>query len=583
MIRFNIIGTGFLDFEDEGGLAFKTDNPFFRFAAVSIGRSVEFTVPATDRNRQMLRFGEDPNEDGAILRTSHQCQVVYDGGEMMGTLTVTSYEGDAFKCVFYMEVLPWIDTLQNRKLSDCPTYLPKGGVEWSAGNVIDANAATPSEAVLILRYDNGLPSMPNAWELVPSVNLRTLLVNMFSLLNITFSSTLSDKYWMVAGSMKGGDEDSVTFSAADTVTVGVTQTQGYFTVVDIDIEYARAVLFGALVGGGSTATKGFQATQDVEMTFGSSVARPLFLVKWSEKLKNCEVIGGSGLGSTPGIDPLDRRTIKVNKGDILFFGTNANVSFDAQGTFYGWKDIAHPMSETVTVVRSVDLTLGEGWYIRNNMPDMTLFEFLRSIAVATGLELRVTDSGVSLNPGIYGDRILPLENVVSVDRVERIVDAWGKDTGKAITDFDSEEYVTDRIIVSYHVENDTRQGEATYTSKFSEGNAGKNGVVIQDVEVANNVGKFKAKKWTLAYVDDNSTYLQRVPLPDPLGYFDIATNSTCLVAKVSAGEAAFFSLTPDTVFIWRGAAFVWTSANWSGGMMTLTLQKVSQAYADSKE
>ena len=49
MIRFNIIGTGFLDFTDEGGISFKTENQFFRFSDISLGRSVEFSVPATDR------------------------------------------------------------------------------------------------------------------------------------------------------------------------------------------------------------------------------------------------------------------------------------------------------------------------------------------------------------------------------------------------------------------------------------------------------------------------------------------------------------------------------------------------------
>ena len=75
MIRFNIIGTGFLAFEDKGGISFKTENQFFRFADISLGRSVEFSVPATDRNRLMLGFGEDPSESGAMLRANHQCQM----------------------------------------------------------------------------------------------------------------------------------------------------------------------------------------------------------------------------------------------------------------------------------------------------------------------------------------------------------------------------------------------------------------------------------------------------------------------------------------------------------------------------
>lgn len=579
MIRFNIIGTGFLDFEDKGGISFKTENQFFRFSDISLGRSVEFSVPATDRNRLMLGFGEDPAESGTMLRANHQCQMVYDGGEMMGTLSVTAYEGNAFKCVFYMDVAPWIATMQSLKLSDCPTSFNKGDIVWGNTPAIDANLADPAFVVQILRYENGYNVQPSGWQLCPSVNIKEFLANIFLNLGIPFSSTLSDKYWMVAGSMSGGGEDSVTFSATGTLSVGITQTQGYFSVVDIDIEYARAVLFGALVGGGSVPTKGFKATQDVDVTFSQLVQKPLFLVKWNSKLKLCKVLGGSGRAPIAGIEPLDGRTINVKKGDVLFFAENAIVSVDSGGTLYGWKDIAYPMNETTTVSRSEELTYGETWYIRNNMPDMTLFEFLKSVALAVGLELKIDANGVTLSNGSYGTDIIPLDNVVSVDRVERIVDAWGKDTKRAFVDFDSEDYVTDKIIVGYDIDNQTRQGESSHTSKFSEGNVGTNGILIQDVEVTNNVAKFKAKKWTIAYVDDASTYLQRIQLPDAVGYDDIAINSTCMIARMATGEASLFALIPQTVFIWRGSALIWTDANWSGGIMTLTLQRVSQAYA----
>lgn len=577
MIRFNIIGTGFLDFTDKGGISFKTENPFFRFSDISLGRSVEFSVPATDRNRLMLGFGEDPAESGTMLRANHQCQMVYDGGEMMGTLSVTAYEGNSFKCVFYMDVAPWIATMQSLKLSDCPTSFNKGGIVWGDTPPIDANLADPAFVVQILRYENGYNVQPSGWQLCPSVNIKEFLENIFLNLDIPFSSTLSDKYWMVAGSMSGGGEDSVTFSATGTLSVGITQTQGYFSVVDIDIEYARAVFFGALVGGGSVPTKGFKAEQDVNVTFSQSVQKPLFLVKWNSKLKLCEVLGGSAASPIAGIEPLDGRTISVKKGDILFFAENAMVSVDSGGTLYGWKDIAYPMNETTTVSRSEELAYGETWYIRNNMPDMTLFEFLKSVALAAGLELKIDVDGVSLSQGEYGTEIISLDNVVSVDRVERIVDAWGKDTKRAFVDFDSEDYVTDKIIVGYDIDNQTRQGESSHISQFSEGNVGTNVILIQDIEVTNNVAKFKAKKWTIAYVDDASAYLQRIPLPDAVGYDDIAINSTCMVARMETGEASLFALIPQTVFIWRGSAFVWTDANWSGGIMTLTLQRVSKA------
>ena len=66
MVRFNIIGYGFLDIADPSGVAFKAENPFFRFAEISLGRSTEFSVPTTDYNRQLLDFGEDAAEQGTM-------------------------------------------------------------------------------------------------------------------------------------------------------------------------------------------------------------------------------------------------------------------------------------------------------------------------------------------------------------------------------------------------------------------------------------------------------------------------------------------------------------------------------------
>ena len=88
MIRFNIIGTGFVDMQ-EGALSFTTENQWFRFCEVSLGRSVEFSIPANDTNRRLLGYGEDPAEYGDMLRRSLDCQLVYDGGVVDGTLNVT--------------------------------------------------------------------------------------------------------------------------------------------------------------------------------------------------------------------------------------------------------------------------------------------------------------------------------------------------------------------------------------------------------------------------------------------------------------------------------------------------------------
>ena len=580
MIRFNIIGTGFLDFEDGGGLAFKSQNQHFRFCDISLGRSVEFTIPATDRNRALLDYGEDPAMYGEKLRKNYPTQMVYDGGAMMGTLSVTAYQGNAFKCAFYMGGSSWVDRLQNLSLSDCVTSFQKG-ILWDVGNIpVNANAADPSEICQLLLYDNGMAIDPGDWQLVPSVNVATFTQDILTNLGVPFTSSLPHNYWMVAGSMRGGLEDDVTFSVTATNSASLTQSQGYFSVVDIEVEWARFILFGAWFGGGSVTAKGFKATQDVEVVFPASVQKPLFLVRWDSRLKACEVLGGAAAaGNVAGIEPLDGRTIIIKKGQTVFFASSAYNNIDVNGTYWGWKDIAYPVSIATKVERDKDLAIGEVWQLRCNMPDMTVFEFLRSVALATGMELTIDpDDGVTLAPGSYGQptEFVEVKDVVSLDSVERIVEMWGTDTVRAVVDFDSEDYVTERLSAQYLIDNEQRQETETHTAKFSEGNTGTNGVVIEDVDVSSSPTKFKGKKWTLAWADDNENYLQRITAPGPSGYSDIANDSTCIRMKVVADEEAFFSLKPSTTFLWRGCAYIWTDADWSAGVMGLTLQKVSQ-------
>lgn len=580
MIRFNIIGTGFLDFADNGGVGFKSANPHFRFADVSLSRSVEFSIPATDRNRSMLGFGEDAAMSGEMLRTRHAAQMLYDGGQKMGTLEVTAYDSKAFKCVFYIGGSTWIDRLQNLQLSDCPTSFTKG-VTWSSAQTpFDANVADPTQECLLVKYDNGMQGQLSNWQLVPSVNIAYFLNDIFTELGIPFVSSLAHNYWMVAGSMNGGDEDVVTFGATGTTAVTLTQNQSYFSVETIDIEWARFIMFDVLMGGGSTTTRGFKASQDVEITFPSSVPKPLFLIRWNSKLRACEVLGGAySSGMATNIEPLDGRTIEVKAGQTIFFATSPYYNIDANGTYYGWKDIAYPLSIMCNVSRSQDLQIGEVWQLYNNMPDMTLFEFLKSVALATGLELTIDpDTGITLAGASYGKTtdFKALENVISIDNVQRLVTAWGNDTIKAVVDFDSDEYVTNKIDTEYIVDNEQCQEEKRHTSKFSEGNESINGVLIEDVQTGGGQPSFKAKKWTIAYADANSTYLQRIPYPIINAYNDIADNSTCVRVKVAAGEAEFFGLTPSTTFLFRGMAFVWTDADWTDGVLSLTLQRVSQ-------
>lgn len=577
MIRFNIIGTGFLDIEDTGGIAFKTENQHFRFADISLGRSVEFSVPATDRNRMLLGFGEDPAESGDMLRVVHGAQMVYDGGAKMGSLSVTAYEGNAFKCVFSIGNAEWLERLQDLKLSETGFDWPKG-VSWGPSQmVIDANAADPTEGALIVRYDNGaLGAGSLNWQLVPSVNVKQYLIDLFDTLGVPFSSNIGANYWMVSGSLKGGMTDVVTLASTAVDNATVTQSQNYLDVIDIDIEWATSIIFGAYVGGGSTAAKGFKALQDITMKMPSAMPAGCYLVRWSKMLGKCDVLGGV---STGGIgDPLDGKTFNIKAGQVFFFATKGFYADNLGNAYVGWKDTYHPYTFACTLESDGSLPAGNVWYLRNNHPDMTVFEFLKSVALATGLELTVDgDTGVTLAPPQYGvSTMKPLLNVLSVDSVSRRVEAWGSGTNEAVVKFDSDDYVTDFLRPSYGIVNEQLDEVSEHVTKFSEGNVGSHGILVSDVDVSGGSAKFVAKRWTMAYADPAETYLQRVPMPDIVGYGDMAINSTAMRVRCALPLAEFFSLQPSTVWVWRGCAYLWTDASWSDGVLTMTLQRVSQ-------
>lgn len=570
MTRFNIIGKGFIELEDNGGIALKTENQQFRFAEISLGRSVQFVIPATDANRSLLGFADDPAETGEACRHIFDAQMIYDGGVRNGALAVTAYTGDAFACVFYMDGASWIESLQKKRLADCVCTLPS--VVWGLSTpVVDADQADPFTGVQIVRYENGASHQLR--QLTPSVNvwayLRDILTNMGVLFNLPVSL---QSLWMTSASMKGGGDDNVTLETTSQTTGTVTETVAdyYFSAVPITVQSYKTG-FGQIFNPTFTNVVGFRARRYLTIDVPQSYDDDVKMILWNNvsagryvELEYGEVRG---------------KTITLHKDDTIFFSRKSYGQTNAE-PYIGWKTIEAPFSVTLVVKRAEDLQDGETWSVQNNAPDMTVFELLKSVAVATGLELSVDAvTGIAFHSNEYGrlQDFKALERVVSIDDVRRNVAAWGNDTASVVVKFDSEEYVEERITAAYDVDNSQSKGTKDIVAKFSEGGVGDHGVLIQDVDSTG--AKFEAKKWTLSRVDSgaaNPTYLQRVLTPNVEGCDDVAMMSTCVKAKVAASQAAFMSLQPSTTFTWRGMAYVWTDADWSDGVMSLTLQKVAQ-------
>lgn len=574
MIQFNIIGKGFLEMDDSG-LSFKQSNSFWRFAEVSLGRSVEFSVHGSRHNRALLEYGDDADEFGTMLRATYPCQMIAGMTAVFGTISVTAYDGDEFKCCFYIGNTDKLEALKNRSLSDIA--IDSDPIAWATSTPVGTE--TSDGLIALLDYEYPVPV--TAWQRLPSVNAKLYAEAVLSQIGIACNGIDSD-VWLVAGSINGGGEDAVTLTQNALNDATVMQTQSYFNVVDIDLKMVEMSNFGVPITQYTYSAKGFKATQNLELTFPDPMPNNVYLIKWDNRPKRYTTIGGKPLRYWYEFHTLDGRTISLTKGDIVFFATVPAPDYRGSLNYRGfWGDEYAVVSVAVNVKRTTELSLGENWYLQNNAPQMTVWEFLRSVALAIGKEIVVTvnpnnidDVAVNFVDSDYGvNYIRPADEVINTELVKRRVDAWGDETANAVIEFDSEDYVTERLRTVYDVQTTQVKGEASHVAKFSEGNAGATMVYIKD----NDDGKFSSKKWTIARrVGDE---LHRIEAPFPFGYDDIAVASTCVTMKVAATIEDFLSLQPPTTFLWRGLAYIWTDANWSGNVMSLTLQKVSQPAA----
>ena len=568
MIQLNIIGKGFLHIKKDGGIGFKADNQLYRFADISLGRSSEFTIPDDRHNRVLLDLAGDPAQYGEAMRTRHDCQMIHGGGAVMGSLSVTGWQPGEFSCVFRIGDYKWINDLQGVKLADLPWQRNPSCV-WE-GNMHPKDANNVTDSLEVVRYER---TISGGWQVFPSIGLNYYLDMISEATGVRFAN-VPGNYRIVLCTLHGGNEHAVDIDITGTTTATVSASgSGDLVPYDVTLEWARSIIFGAYVGGGSTTAKAFKALRTINVTFPTTVPSNVFLVRLKTSLGKCEVLGGVDINGNG--TPLAGRTIEFGRGEVYAFVPNGFMGVDSGGTYWGWQDILHPFSVSVTVSDVADIINGDTYYLNANHPDMTVFEFLQSVSRAIGLDFWVDGDGVTWKVLGTNDTV-KVDDIISVESVRRNVGMWGDDTAKAVVRFESEDYVEAPIVAEYGIDNGNLEGVEEYKSGFSEGSQGENGVLIDDVQVDGGTPKVRAKRCTLTAVDPNSEWLQRLPQPYVADCGDIAVNSTHVTVKCKANEAAFFALKHNDMLNVRGQLYRWASAQWSGGVMTLDLQRISQ-------
>lgn len=586
MIRFNLIGRGYIDLE-EGALSFKRESGYHNWGTLVCGRSTEFSVLATDHNSKVLGYCGDLDEYGAEMRSQIAAQMQTGNVVKDGSLQVLSFDGNEYKCAFYYDGYNELQVLNGKKLSDFGIDME--GLVWNkngVGGAVVYPADAPELATLdaaIIQYngtynDNQFAS----WSYLPSINAKRLAEACLDSVGVQHSLNIKPTTWIVANTLNGGTEAKGTIDKTDNTHYSPipASLQNYLEWMISDLVYQEHVT--PIYSKTRTSCYFLKAKQDITITFLSSLSNDIWV---SEVVKRnifqqdlYKEIGGykaryNGSEVVMEGTPLAGRSVEIAKGtEFVFLDKNDYVWVNAnEGGYY---TDASPFSIDLSVVRTGDIHVGEVWQPSYNLPDMTIVDLLRSLALAEGFQLYY-ENGVLKIDDVDLYKRTNLENVVSVGNVARIVRSWGNDTKTEVVDFDSEEYVNYRMQQTYEVDNGTIAGTKENKILFNEGSSyevgGVDYIYLNDAEASSGVGKLTAKKPSLAR-SNAGKMLARVALHRDTSSEGVAVNSTAVTCKVLMSEEDFFDIDDHTYYIYRGRMFVWTSASWSSGICTLELQ-----------
>lgn len=588
MIRFNLLYTtganagqsragqsrGFLDVDADTVVAFKRENEQYNWAEPSTGRTVEFSVPGTDVNRKILDFADDPVEYGGAMRIRHDCQMQYPGGAVTGRLDVTKFESGRFSCVFYYPYTDSIDRLNDKKLADCKCTFK--GITWNESSALDADDAwLPTMPLAVIKYDGTIAryigTAARCW--LPSVNAKLYIENILDNLGIAHDLNVSQSTYLVSPTINGASE--ISGVVAKTGLTAGTIDPSLQNYLEFN-QSAHLTSFGVFGIPTHTNCWSIRPKIDVEITF--PVGFP----------SNCELIHVNGnkisfIGDyyRDGMgwhgNPLGGRTVSIPAGKDFFIVEDDGSGAYGDGYANGWHADASPYSYTLTIARSGDIQQGDVWKVQYNAPDMTVVEFLRSLALMEGKELfyDVNRDCVIINGADVGsDTREEITGVIEAVSLTRNVDDWGSDVREVVVCFDSEDYVTKPVRSAYPVATDILEDVEEKTVKWSEGNDsgdGEGNVYVEDCSFENDTQTIRAKKWTAGVCGDGQ-YLKRVSFMTNHAANAIATAATCLTLRIVQDVADFLGMTRDAYLTWRGMAYIWTSAEWSEGVTTIKLQ-----------
>ena len=583
MIYFKIDGVD-LDIPKDLELSFQKKNILFSFDDIELNRSQSFTLPRSKINDAIFQFSFRPDFDGAVTRVTHFAEMFYSGGKEEGILSCSSASDDGYECIFIFGELRNLKKIKEAgKISEY--FDMQHSIVW--GDETAVYPANDDESCYglwsMLKYKTDAPE--SVWQhginVLPSVRLDRLIDMCCYLLSVDVDITFPEIHPRLI--------------LSSTLGLGAEVTIGYEKTATHGFNSSAEIALSPAIDGAEVADLTFQCF-DVHTIF-----LPPIFVKTTIRTKGIRFNRKMGvMFKAPTaistnkhpvwfLDPGD--IVSFEEGDYFtFVSRDASIHyFDGAPYFYGGEDLGTyringftlPEYGTFGVGQLDNISYNMTYYLKNNLPDVTLIDLLKTYAHIYNrlLFYDTEENKFSFFDGNFTNTPISLdERIIKLTDVKRTIGTFAQ-KNKVVCD--SEDYVLDvnKYGFSYNIFNETIEKEKTIINiPFSEGNILSEGSVqyvkLSDLEYTGSEWKVVAKTPTIAIAGDQP-YMTRIrqlaPANDINEIFEI---STTLNISVQMYLFEFLQIKPKDVFLVRGIRYAYFSATWNKNIANLVLIKI---------
>lgn len=609
MIQFKIY-SDYLELPADFNLQIKRKNNIFAFGNLELSRTASFTIPATAKNDLLLGFARNERMTASVMRQRVSAVMVYSGGSVSGYIYISSADANGYSATFvFGELLKFKELKEAGNIGDYLTGL-QDSVLWEDGSEIDTSTARKFYAMY--RYDRPTSDVPY----LPAIRLYNLMTRAAAALGISFpvdTFWLNLPYVIVPNKLEGGGIDGTqTMKKTNASTIVPTRLNlDWWSTADTSTaekrkyqkDYNMGVVFENEVMS-SIVMRWYEAKRDMTITFPSDIPDTCVLLQSVDTnyslrsgtftpqtfgLRSVRFIGDPDDGSQCTYDlsgtPLAGSIMAVPSGTKFAIVDVRNFWFryyESGTIFYkeiGWVGDGSPYEYNLQVDLESDGTIGSYIYLQNNLPEVTLMDLIKTVAMVSGKVPSWSESNAQVSfksVDVDSWSVKELQDIIAVKNVRRTFSDYAQANS---VQYDSEEYVTERgenIVRTYEIDNVNLQDEKDlYKIPFSEGAIGANGIYIEGTSL-NDSGEvvYAGKKWSLARVLIYGTnYLQRAPITENAAISSLCNKSTRLQVQVPMYMFEAFGLSEQTRLLFNGLYYVWTEITYSKGVATIELSR----------